>query len=459
MGSFLNSAFFFVLALGVLITVHEFGHFWVARRCGVKVLKFSIGFGSALWSRTGRDGVEYVLAVIPLGGYVKMLDESEGPVDPEEVSYAFNRKPVGQRLLIALAGPLANFLLAILLYTVVFISGIEGLKPVIGEVNPDGLAAQAGLQQGDEILQIGNDKVSSWQQAAFVLLNGYMDRSRVNILVKDQQGKSHSVEIDFSQIAEMEQERIDVLRFLGITPYYPDIPPIVGQVQPEGAAARAGLQSGDRILTVDQEKIESWQEWVEKIRRNPDQTLVIKLLRQEREMTLQIRPESRTSGEEIYGFIGVAPNREQIQALMQDYRVTVAYPAHIALLQAAQKTWEMSRLTLQVLGKILLGEASVSNLSGPISIAQYAGDTASAGLNSYLLFLAVISISLGVLNLLPIPVLDGGHILFYCYEGIRRKPLPESVQLTGVKIGMMILAVLMCLAFYNDILRLIGKGQ
>ncbi len=458
MDSILNSTFFFVIALGILISIHEYGHFWVARRCGVKVLTFSIGFGRPLWKRIGHDGVEYVLAMIPLGGYVKMLDENEGDVAPEDIEKAFNRQSLGKRALIALAGPLANLILAVLLYTFVYTVGVDGIKPVVGKVESPSLAERAGLRSNDEILAIDGKAVNSWEVAMFSLLDKYMDKSTTQLLIHDaKSGAETTITIDFSG-AFSDDGKIDVLKRMGIEPYYPKIPAVLGEIQADKAAEQAGLQSGDTVIKVAGKPIIDWTDWVKVVRAHPEENIEVVVERQGNIVTAMLLPERKKTDHGDIGYVGVGPDLKVIHALMQKYRVKVSYSLPSAFLKATEKTFDMSLLTLQVIGKILIGEASVSNLSGPLSIAQYAGDTANTGLISFLMFLAVISISLGVLNLLPIPMLDGGHLFYYAIEFFRGQPVPDWVQMIGMKIGIFVLVSLMSVAFYNDILRLFGEG-
>ncbi len=446
----ISSLFYFIVALALLITVHEFGHFWVARRLGVKVLRFSIGFGRPLFSWQ-RDGVEYVIAMIPLGGYVKMLDEREGEVAADELDQAFNRQPLGSRFSIVLAGPLFNFIFAVLLYWIVFIIGIPGLKPVIGEVEPSSPAYFAGFQAGDEIVAIDTEETATWQAVMISLLGHSMDAETVDVKVFDEDRRSLVRPLDMRQVSIDELSKDNVLTQLGIVPYSPKIPPVLGELEKGGVAEKAGFLSGDRILSANGQPIDDWSEWVVFVQQHPDQDIVVELQRDGVILTKTVRPERVAGG---VGRIGVGVSVPE--GLFSDMERVISYNPAAALWKATVKTWDMTALTLQMLAKMVIGEVSLDNISGPISIAQYAGYSADVGLISFLMFLAIISISLAVLNLLPIPILDGGHLLFYIIEFFKGSPLSDEAQLFGQKLGMALLISLMFLAFYNDIERLLG---
>ncbi|WP_455210391.1 sigma E protease regulator RseP [Kaarinaea lacus] len=454
MDSFLTSAVALIITLGLLIAFHEYGHFWVARRMGVKVLRFSIGFGKPLWSKTaGRDQTEYVVAAIPLGGYVKMLDEREGDVPPEEVHRAFNRQPVKKRIAIVVAGPLFNFIFAIMAYFAMYLIGIPGVKPMVGEVTQASPAAQAGIAKGDEIIQVGGQDTPTWNTVRMALLEQSLDSDRIVLQIKDNSGRIHDAPLDLYGIS-MEEKQQNLLSRLGMQPFRPAYPAVIGQLTENGAAQRDGLRTGDRILSVNGQEVSLWEDWVDVIRDNPEQSLKVQLERDGVVEVITLTPKrEQTEGGEI-GRIGAAP--QVSEELINQYRAIVSYGPIKALWTAVTETWRMSILTLRMLGKMIVGEVSLENLSGPITIATYAGYTASIGLTTFLSFLAIVSISLGVLNLLPIPILDGGHLLLYVIEGIKGKALSEDIQARMQHIGMVILAMLMMLAFYNDIMRLIG---
>ncbi len=445
----------FVLALGVLITVHEFGHYWVAKRLGVKVLRFSIGFGRPLWTkRVGTDRMELVVAWLPFGGYVKMLDEHEGPVPPEERTRAFNRQRLWKRAAIVAAGPLANFLFAVLAYWFVFVTGVEGLRPVVGKVLPDSIAAQAGFQPGEEILSIDGRPVASWDQRRLYLFRKALDREPVEIVVRSVDGERRTRILDLSRVPSHSIDSALIERGLGLFPRLPEALPVVGAVESGRAAARAGLVPGDRITAVDGEPVESWAQLVERVRASPGVRLRLTIERAGERRELEIVPDRIEDDGRTYGHIGVRP---RLSELPPEMRVTVRLGPLAALAEGVANTWSMSVLTVEMLVRMLMLEVSTENLSGPITIAQYAGYSAKVGIVPFVMFLAVISVSLGILNLLPIPVLDGGHLMFYVIEAARGgRPLSPAAMEFGQRIGIAILAGLMVLAFYNDIVRLLG---
>lgn len=441
----------FVVALGILITVHEFGHFWVARRLGVKVLRFSIGFGKPLWSRRiGPDQMELVVATLPLGGYVKMLDEHEGEVPAPELARAFNRQPVGKRMAIVAAGPAFNFLFAILAYWVVFSAGIDGIRPVVGRVLDGSRAEQAGFRAGDTILSIDGKPVQSWDQRRLYLFQRALDRATVIVEVQDANGERHSRRIDFSDLPPSEVSAALLERGVGLLPQLPAPLPVIGALDP-GPAERAGLRAGDRILEAGGERIDSWEALAAAIRDSPGQPVTLLVEREGARFRVEVTPQAVEQDGRTVGRIHIRP---QLQGLPDELRVRVRYGAVAALGEALDSTWSMSWLTVRMLYKMLLLEVSTRNISGPITIAQYAGQSARVGVDQFIAFLALISISLAVLNLLPIPVLDGGHLLYYIVEAVRGRPLPERVLVWGQQVGIALLALLMLLAFYNDLTRL-----
>ncbi len=452
--SFLVSLVSFALALGILITVHEFGHFWVARRCGVKVLRFSVGFGNPLL-RLGqdRDGTEYVIAAFPLGGYVKMLDEREGPVPPEEAHRAFNRQSVGKRIAIVAAGPLFNFFLAIVLYWLIFVIGVPGLKAVVDSVQPNSPAASAGLAPGDHIVAVGGRETPTAESVRMALLE-HVIQGRSAQLTVERGGVRLELTLDPGTVDLDRIHKDGVFTLLGLNLARPSIPPVVDQVVSGSPAEAAGLQPGDRIVAVDGEPIDDWITFARYVRERPGQRVRLTVERGGERVELTVIPEAVSSGDGEVGRIGAAV--EPPPALDPAWMAEEHYGPLAAVGQALHKTWSMSVLTLEMLWKMVVGQASLENISGPISIAQYAGQSAQIGLVPFLSFLAVISISLGVLNLLPIPVLDGGHLLYFFIEVLRGQPLSEEAQLTGQKIGMALLLALMMLAFYNDLARLFG---
>ncbi len=454
MGSLLFTILSFIVALAILIAVHEFGHFWVARRLGVKVLRFSIGFGRPLWRHQAQDGeTEYVIAAIPLGGYVKMLDEREAPVDAAERERAFNRQSLPVRSAIVAAGPVFNFIFAILAFWLIFVIGDTGLVPRVGEVEPDSRAEQAGFLPGDRILSVGEEQTPSWENVVYSLLAQSLDQNSLPIRVLGESGVERQRWLDTHDLQKLAEEG-KVLENLGLKPDRPILPPVIGEVLPGEPAQLAGLQTGDRILGVDGTAIENWTQWVDYVKARPQQTLQLEIEREGEPLSLAITTAVMGEGESAYGRIGAGV--EVPEGLMESYRSLVRYGPLDAVGHALTKTWDMSVLMLRMLGKMLIGEVSVKNLSGPISIADTAGKSASFGPVYFIKFLAVVSVSLGVLNLLPIPVLDGGHLFFFLIEAVKGGPLSERFVEQGQKIGMMILLVIMSIAFYVDLNRFLG---
>jgi regulator of sigma E protease len=450
----LHTVVSFIVALGVLIVVHELGHYLVARWCGVKVLRFSVGFGRALVTRRlGPDRTEWVIAAVPLGGYVKMVDEREGEVAPEDLPRAFNRQSVGRRFAIVIAGPLANFLLAIAVYWGLFMSGVQEAKPIIAAPESTTLAARAGLARGDTIRAVNGEPVASWQDVRWRVLQLALDRKEARLEVQSPSGALDWRTLDLTQVRSEEVEG-DLLARLGLRLYRPDVPPTIGQVVAGSVAERAGLVARDRVLTVDGQAIATWEALVTKVRGSAGRTLELEVDRTGQRLRIHVTPEPVAQGAETIGRIGAGPYLEP--GAMSAYLVEVRYGPGESLTRALAKTWEMSVFSLRMLGKMIVGEISWRNLSGPVTIADYAGQSAQLGLVPYLAFLALISISLGVLNLLPIPLLDGGHLMYYTIEVLKGSPVSERVMELGQRAGLVVLLFLMAFAFYNDINRLIS---
>jgi regulator of sigma E protease len=454
--SFVFTLAAFALTLGILIVVHEFGHYLVARLSGIRVLRFSIGFGKPLYlKRLGKDQTEWVIAAFPLGGYVKMLDEREGEVAAHELHRAFNRQSIYRRTAVVIAGPLANLLLAIFLYWFLFMYGMQGFKPILDGPPAATPAARAAFARGDEIVRIDGEKVSTWQDVRWALLQRAAGGRTVTVEVRSGRGEVHFRHLDLSSLTPEDLDR-DFLGKLGLAHYRPDLEPKIGRLLPGGAAEKAGLQPGDEIVAINQAPIRFWEEAVQWVRQNPGKPLRFTIRRGERQFSVELTPLPVTENGKTMGRIGAAPAVER-GTLGRLIRV-VRYPPGQALYHAAAKTWDTSVFTLKMLGRMVAGQVSWKNVSGPITIADYAGQSAQMGWAAYLNFLALISISLGVLNLLPIPLLDGGHLLYHMAEIIRGKPISEKAMEIGQQIGLAILLTLMLLAFYNDIHRLI-TGQ
>ncbi len=437
----------FVVALGVLITVHEFGHFWVARRLGVKVLRFSVGFGRPLLARRSRNGeTEYVLAALPLGGYVKMLDEREAPVAEAEKARAFNNKSVGTRIAVVSAGPLFNLLFAIAAFWVIFMVGVPGVAPVIGYVEPGSPAAQAGLQSDSRIVAVNSEPTSTWETARLALFEAALTRKPIALTTRTAAGVTQVRTLSLAP-GSGPLEPQGLFDAVGFKPWQP-LAEVAG-VQAGSAADRAGFQAGDRIVALDGKPVRYWGEWVLYVRERPQQKIDVTVQRADGTRHLQLRPESRNEEGKQVGFAGV-----ERPPIPEDMFAETRYGLIDGLTAGVRKTWDMSVLMLRVLSGVVTGNASLSNISGPLTIAQYAGDTASMGFMPFLNFLAVVSVSLGVLNLLPIPILDGGHLLYYLIELAKGSPVSEHAQQIAQRVGIALLLMLMALAFYNDFMRL-----
>ncbi|HZV99018.1 MAG TPA: RIP metalloprotease RseP [Methylophilaceae bacterium] len=443
----------FIVTLGVLITVHEFGHFIVARLSGVKVLRFSVGFGKPLWVKHfGKDRTEFVLAALPLGGYVKMLDERESSVAEQDLPRAFNRQSVWKRIAIVSAGPIANLLLAILLYWLLFMQGVIGMKPIVGEIIAGTPAAQASMKSGELIQKVAGKPVATWQDVRWILLEQSLKSPIVEVEAVNGSNEVHLHRLALGKAGKDDFER-DLLDQLGLTPYQPSIPAKVGEVIEGSAAQRAGLKAGDEILQINGIAVGQWEDFVSEVRKSPGKRLSLRVLREGGELNIPITPDEAEEKGKRIGRIGAAYKMDPAE--LEKLTVTIEYGAGAALLKAAEKTWDTSIFSLKMLGNMVTGNVSWKGVSGPVTIASYAGQSAQVGWKAFLSFLALVSISLGVLNLLPIPVLDGGHLLYYTIEIFKGSPVSEQVMEIGQRIGFALLGLLMACALYNDFTRLI----
>ncbi len=446
----IQSVLALALTLGILVTLHEYGHFWVARRFGVKVLRFSVGFGKPLFSWYDRQGTEYAIAAIPLGGYVKMLDEREGPVPEELRDQAFTSKPPSQRIAIAAAGPIANFIFAILAYWLISVVGVTTVAPIVGSVAEDSTAERVGLQEGMEIHSVDGHRVTSWRDVNMRLLERAGEHGQVSLEISEQ-GSRGVVSGPLNGWA-LSDDAPNPLAEFGITPWRPEVPAVLGQVVEGGRAEAAGLQAGDHVLAVNGEPVDNWFALVEHIRNAPEQPIVLSIERNDAQLEVAVTPGARTLDDgQVIGFVGAG-----VEAISWPDEVLrdVQFGPLAAIPNAFHETWADTRLTLVAIKKMVTGLLSPTNLSGPITIARVAEASVSSGFEDFVRFLAYLSVSLGVLNLLPVPVLDGGHIVYYTIEAIRRKPLSERAQELGLRIGMALILTLMVFALYNDLMRL-----
>jgi len=458
MGEVIGSIWWLLVALGLLITFHEFGHFWVARRLGVRVLRFSVGFGKPIWSRRGSDDTEYVVAAIPLGGYVKMLDEREGEVPADQLDRTFNRKPVWTRIAIVAAGPIFNLVFAVLAFWLMFLVGIPESRPLIGGVS--GIALEAGIEPGDAIVAVDKSDTRTWSHAMLELVTHALDRNNVGVTVENADGIRSEHTLELATLgADFSEEK--TLEAIGLEPWRLEIPPVIGEVTNPSPAFQAGLYEGDRVVSIAGEEVLSWS-WIGYLVQthgNEGEPLSITVDRDGTQLELEVRPRKEKSGlfssRLLLGVRNAEISSEQRASLERAAIVLRLGPVE-GLQAAVKETWRLTGSTLGLLGRMITGKASVKNLSGPISIARFANTSAAAGLSHFLFFLGAISLSLGILNLLPIPVLDGGHLFYYLIELVKGSPVSEQVQIAGQYFGLIALAGLMSLAFVNDILRLVG---
>jgi regulator of sigma E protease len=449
----------FLFAVGILVTVHEFGHYWVARKLGFKVLRFSVGFGKALWSRRGRDAdrVEYVLAAIPLGGYVKLLDEREAPVDPSELHRAFNRRPHWQRILVLLAGPAFNIAFAILLLWVLFwVNGVSEARAVVGQVLPETPAARAGLAAGDEILALDGQVAAGRSDVVIGLLEEMTTDGRVQLTLRSEGGAERVAVIDVTDPAERRRltEPENLLSGLGFGFWSPPVPAQLAKIEPGGAAERAGLLAGDRVLEVDGRAITEFSELQGAIQSSPGRSLTLLVERGETRQTVRVDVDATEQDGRQVGILGIySPARVKLPASMVSH--TRLGPVQ-SLAMGASEAWNMTALQARVFWSMLQGKVSLKNLSGPLTIAEFAGESARSGVATFVSFLVLISLSLGFINLLPVPILDGGQVVYQVVEWIKGKPLSERAQIMGQQVGIAMLVLLMGVALFNDILRQFG---
>jgi len=444
-----------LVTLGIVVTIHEYGHFAIARLCGVKVLRFCIGFGKPLVSWHDRRGTEYAIAAIPLGGYVKMLDEREAPVPADQLQYAFNRKTVGRRMAIVSAGPIANLLLAVAVFWVIYLHGVTDVVPLIDKVEPNSIAAAAGLRSGQEIVAVDDNETPTRQALNQALLERIGETGTLRFSVREKGSdvvEHHAGQLHEWMSAEMDKAP-DLVGSLGIDLWYPPSKAVIGEILPNTPADRAGLKVDDRIVSVDGQGVTSWEDWVSYVRARPEVTMNVELVRDGKTQALALTPDRKVDDKGVaFGQVGVgnkAPEWPPEMLRKQHFNVFTA------IAPALKQTWETTTFTLVSIKKMLTGAISHKNLSGPVTIAKVAAASAKTGWESYVSFLALLSISLGVLNLLPVPVLDGGHLLFYAVEAVRGSPLPERIQNFSTQIGLGLVMMMMMMALYNDFSRLL----
>ncbi|MBT4159984.1 MAG: RIP metalloprotease RseP [Gammaproteobacteria bacterium] len=476
---FIQTVAALIVTISILVTIHEFGHYWVARLCNVHVIRFSVGFGKAIYTKRGKapevgggpllddegspipvlsrsneplEGTEFSVAAIPLGGYVKMLDEREGFVADDQLHLAFNRKSVWQRIAIVSAGPLANFLLAIAAYWVLFVTGVTGLVPLLGEIEAESRAGQAGLKAGQEITAVDRVATRTWSEVNMRLFGRLGETGDIVFTVKEAEGYDAYSDYTIPVTDWLsDQDEPSPSRDLGLHLFMPDVPAVIGGLNDDGRAVAAGLEVDDKVLSLDGEKVRDWPHLVEMIQRSPERTLHLTVLRAHKEESVSVTPAAVERNGKQIGFIGASVRSV---AYPEEMQRETTYPFYSAWIPALNKTWELTAFTLASIKKMIVGAISPKNLSGPITIAQVANATAENGLESFVGFIALLSISLGVINLLPIPVLDGGHLLYYFIELVAGRPVPERVQMWGLQMGMFLIFSIMILAFYNDLTRL-----
>lgn len=454
----------FIVTIGLLVTIHEYGHFQVARWCNVKVLRFSVGFGKPLWKKTfGKDKTEFVLAAIPLGGFVKMLDERELKAESEQDSHAapvnyseadlqraFNRQNVWKRIAIVAAGPIANLLLAIFLYWLLFMQGVTGMRPIIGDVITNSLAASASLKKGEVIQTIAGTPVRTWTDSRWILLEQSLENESVAIEALDADNVLHEHTLSFKGINN--DPEIDILEKVGLSMFKPNIPAVIGEILPKSAAEKANFKAGDKIISIDNINMQDWDGVVSKVKASPNKSLRVKIERAQEMHTIVVVPELVSENNQSFGRLGASVKLDQ--KTLNEFLIETQYSPLQSLQKAALKTWDTAIFSLKMLSKMITGQVSIKGISGPVTIATFAGESASLGLSTFLSFLALISISIGVLNLLPIPVLDGGHLMYYIVEIFKGSPVSDQAMLVGQKIGFVLLGLLMTIAIFNDFSRL-----
>jgi len=450
MSSALINLLSFVVAISILIAIHEYGHYIVGRWSGMKVLRFSIGFGKPIWMRrSGKDNTEYCIASIPLGGYVRFLDTREGPIEPEDEGRAFNQRPVGARIATLLAGPLFNFLFAIVAYWVLFMPGAIVMKPAIGEVIPDSHADRAGLQYGDKIVAVGDQQTNDWESTLVAILDEMVASGEIPLTLEDDRGGQRRTSLAVGDDAARLTEPGALFDGLGFAVWQPLSQ--VGELTPGGAAELAGIRPGDRIVSIDGESVRFWTELLGVVRSRPGETVDVEYDRGGYPSSVTLTLGDEGTDKDRRGLIGIG-----LADTAADYYYRRTYSPLESFSAAVDKTWTSTLFTIRMLGRMVTGDVSIKNISGPINIAQFAGESAERGPSYFLGFLAIISISLGVLNLLPIPVLDGGQIVYQVVEMVKGSPLTERAQMLGQQIGILALLLLMSFAFYNDIARILG---
>jgi len=443
----------FVIALGILVTVHEYGHFWVARKNNVKVERFSVGFGKALWRKTGQDGTEYVVAMIPLGGYVKMLDERVDQVSEQDKDKTFNSKSVYQRIAIIAAGPLANFAFAIFAFYLMFLIGVPSIKPIVGDILPESIAAQAQLPNNVEIVDVAGRSIRDWQDVNLALI-GEIGSASIVIKTKGKDSQYVSSHYLITKNWQFSPEKTSALTSLGIVAYRPQVHNELARISKDSPAEKGGLKVGDKLIALNDENLSAgWVDFSNKIKRYPDLLVNITVERDGNNQVLQVTPKGINRHGELIGYLGVSPKADDWPA---EYKIDISYGVFSALAESVNRTWNLITLSFDMIGKLITGDVSVKNLSGPIAIAQGAGDSAGYGFVYFLGFLALISINLGIINLLPLPILDGGHLLYYLIELLTGKSVPENIQEAGFKFGALALFALMSIALFNDFSRVLG---